>query len=89
MQLGTEVVEATTCIWLCICAFMKGAHDDKQVWPLRGTYEIKLLNQISDSEHHLYSAGKPNYTKHIAIARNLHSIASYNTFYISCILNLK
>ena len=39
-------------VYMCL---MKGAHDDKLVWPLRGTFEIKLLNQISDSEHHLYS----------------------------------
>ena len=30
---------------------MKGPHDDKLTWPLRGSFEIKLLNQISDSEH--------------------------------------
>ena len=30
----------------------KGPHDDKLTWPLRGKFEIKLLNQISDSEHH-------------------------------------
>ena len=31
---------------------MKGPHDDKLTWPLRGEFKIKLLNQISDSEHH-------------------------------------
>ena len=31
---------------------MKGPHDDELTWPLRGNFEIKLLNQISDSEHH-------------------------------------
>ena len=31
---------------------MKGPHDDELTWPLRGILEIKLLNQISDSEHH-------------------------------------
>ena len=31
---------------------MKGSHDDVLTWPLRGKFEIKLLNQISDSEHH-------------------------------------
>ena len=30
---------------------MKGPHDDELTWPLRGKFEIKLLNQISDSEH--------------------------------------
>ena len=31
---------------------MKGPHDDELTWPLRGKFEIKLLNQISNSEHH-------------------------------------
>ena len=31
---------------------MKGPHDDELIWPLRGKFEIKLLNQISDSQHH-------------------------------------
>ena len=31
---------------------MKGSHDDELTWPLRGKFEIKLFNQISDSEHH-------------------------------------
>jgi len=31
---------------------MKGPHDDEVKWPLRGKFEIKLLNQISDSQHH-------------------------------------
>ena len=31
----------------------KGPHDDELTWPLREKFEIKLLNQISDSEHHL------------------------------------
>ena len=32
---------------------MKGPHDDELTWPLRGKFEITLLNQISDSEHDL------------------------------------
>ena len=34
---------------------MKGPHDDELTWPLRGKFEIKLLNQISDSKHHSWS----------------------------------
>ena len=34
--------------WLYL---MKGPRDDELTWPLRGEFEIKLLNQISDSEH--------------------------------------
>ena len=36
-------------VFLCL---MKGPHDDELTWPLRGKFEIRLLNQISDSEHH-------------------------------------
>ena len=31
---------------------MKGPHDNELTWPLRGNFKIKLLNQISDREHH-------------------------------------
>ncbi|XP_065901669.1 TNF receptor-associated factor 4-like [Dysidea avara] len=31
---------------------MKGPHDDELSWPLRGKFEVKLLNQISDCKHH-------------------------------------
>jgi len=31
---------------------MKGPHDDELKWPLREKFEIKLFNQISDSQHH-------------------------------------
>ena len=30
---------------------MRGRHDDELTWPLKGTFDIKLLNQLSDSEH--------------------------------------
>ena len=36
---------------------MKGPYDEQLKWPLKGHCEVKLLNQISDSEHHL-SNGK-------------------------------
>ena len=32
---------------------MKGPHDNELTWPLRGKFEMKLLNQISDSEHYI------------------------------------
>ena len=38
-----------TLVWLHI---MKGPHDDDLTWPPRGNFEIKLMNQISDSKHH-------------------------------------
>ena len=34
---------------LCL---MKSAYDDQLTWPLRKKFDITLLNQISDSEHH-------------------------------------
>ena len=34
-------------------SLVEGSHNDELTWPLRGRkFEIKLLNQISDSEHH-------------------------------------
>ena len=32
---------------------MKGPHDESLPWPLRRKFKMQLLNQISDSEHHL------------------------------------
>ena len=31
---------------------VKGSYDDNQYWPMRRKFEIKLLNQISDCDHH-------------------------------------
>ena len=31
---------------------MKGPHDEQLEWPMKGEYEVKLLNQNSDSMHH-------------------------------------
>ena len=36
----------------CFLILMKGPHDDNLLWPLKDKFEIKLLNQISDSQHH-------------------------------------
>ena len=36
-------------VWLHL---MKGPHDHMLLWPLRGKFEVKILNQISDSRHH-------------------------------------
>ena len=30
----------------------KGPHDDELTWPLKEKFEVKLLNQISDCQHH-------------------------------------
>ena len=49
---------------------MKGPHDDELTWPLRVKFEIKLLNQISDSQHYsgivTYDDNTPNdYTSRV------------------------
>ena len=31
---------------------MKGPHDDELTWSLRGEFDVKLLNQVSDGGHH-------------------------------------
>jgi len=35
-------------VQLCV---MKGPHDDNLAWPLRATFDVTLLNQISDNSH--------------------------------------
>jgi len=39
---------------------VKGPHDDELTWPLRGKFEVKLLNQISDCEHHAVTINYDN-----------------------------
>ena len=34
---------------------MKGPHDDALTWPLRGEFDVNLLNQVSDMVHHSQS----------------------------------
>ena len=41
---------------------MKGPHDDELTWPLRGKFEVKLLNQISDCEHYSYTLSYDDHT---------------------------
>ena len=31
---------------------MRGLYDDQLAWPLKGEFEVKLLNQASDDSHH-------------------------------------
>ena len=45
---------------------MMGPYDEQLQWPMKGDYEVKLLNQNSDSRHHSvtssiieYNSGKP------------------------------
>ena len=42
---------------------MKGPHDDELTWPLRGKFEVKLLNQISDCEHYPLAIAYDEHTK--------------------------
>jgi len=46
---GTDVGEGTH---LSVALYLiKGPHDDDLIWPLKETFEVTLLNQISDQEH--------------------------------------
>ncbi|XP_065886630.1 TNF receptor-associated factor 4-like [Dysidea avara] len=38
--------------YLCL---MKGPHDDELTWPLRGMFQVKLLNQTDDCNHHSFT----------------------------------
>ena len=51
MCLSTNICRDTgsLSVWLHL---LKGPHDDNLLWPLKGKFEIKLLNQINDSKHH-------------------------------------
>ena len=48
----------------CYLHLMKGPHDDNLPWPLRSKFKIRLLNQISDSQHH---SGIANYAISIIV----------------------
>ena len=43
----SEGTHMTVCLHL-----MKGPYDDHLLWPLEGIFQVKLLNQISDTQHH-------------------------------------
>ena len=47
----------------------KGPHDDELTWPLRGKFEMKLLNQISDREHHSWTLIFDDKTPHFSTSR--------------------
>ena len=42
---------------------MKGPHDDELTWPLKVKFEVKLLNQISDSGHHYMTMDYKDYRR--------------------------
>ena len=47
---GNDQVKGThLSVFLCL---MKGPHDDELTWPLKGEFEVELLNQIGNSEYH-------------------------------------
>ena len=39
-------------VYLCL---KQGPYDDELTWPLSGMFEVKLLNQISDDQHHSHT----------------------------------
>ena len=48
---------------------MKGPHDDELNWPLRGTFAVKLLNQVNDSDHYLLTIRYGNNTPESSAGR--------------------
>ena len=48
---------------------MKGPHDDELTWSLRGKFEVKLLNQISDCEHHSWTMNYDDSTTDVPAGR--------------------
>ena len=42
---------------------MKGIYDDQLTWPLKGTFDIKLLNQLGENEHLSATITFDNHTK--------------------------
>ena len=51
MCLQVDTVRSNTHLSLYL-HLMKGPHDDKLTWPVRGKFEVKMLNQISDCKHY-------------------------------------
>ena len=48
---------------------MKGPHDNELRWPLRGKFEIKLLNQITDNYHYMAVTAYDEHTNDNAAGR--------------------
>ena len=48
---------------------VKGPHDDELRWPLRGKFEIKLLNQITDNYHYMAVTAYDDHTNDNAAGR--------------------
>ena len=47
----TSSIKDSHLLWSVHPVRMTGPHDDNLPWPLQGNFEVKLLNQISDSQH--------------------------------------
>ncbi|XP_065917309.1 hyaluronan mediated motility receptor-like [Dysidea avara] len=63
---------------------MKGPYDDQLRWPLKGHCEVKLLNQISNSEHHLGNGKhQDNGHKRVTIGERSHYFMWYTHQFIS------
>ena len=69
---------------------MRGPHDDKLYWPLRGIFTIELLNQLSDSDHYkrdlIFTVKTDSYINSRVVEGNraargwgFHKFASYYT----------
>jgi len=64
MCLRVDAVALTEATYMSVYLYlMKGPHDDELTWPLQGKFEVKLLNQIGDCEHHSKILAYDNHTK--------------------------
>jgi len=61
---------------------MKGPHDDQLRWPLKGYCEMKLLNQVSNSEHYMGS-GNYDTDSHIRVTNGDRRSIWYNNQFIN------
>ena len=53
----------------CFLYLLKGLHDNQLIWPLRGIFNIQLLNQINGHQHHSMAVAYDDYTSNSCAAR--------------------
>ena len=51
---------------------LKGPYDDELTWPMKENFELKLLNQISDCEHHSQTLDFGDDTTNMSSSRVVH-----------------
>ena len=69
---------------ITVCLFvMKGPYDDHLNWPIRGEYEVKLLNQTSNSMHHSVICTICEQNSHKPIGNRNKYAAWYSEYFVS------